>query len=61
MSISGCKRELNLTWLLNVGVDSKTWLWLRRRHRGLIAKRLGSGYRIIGILEVNDYEHNAFF
>ena len=49
------------SWLIGVALDGPTWLWLRRRHRGLIAKRLGSGYRIIGILEGNDYEHNAFF
>jgi len=60
MSISGGKRKL-IQWLVGVCLDHKTWLWLRRRHRGLIAKRLVNGYKIIGILEVNDYEHNAFF
>ena len=49
MPISGGKRKL-IDWLIGIGLDHQTWLWLRRRHPGLVAQRLKDGYRIIGLL-----------
>lgn len=44
-------------WLKGVRVDSKTWLWLRRRYPSLVASRLKLGYLIVGIIA--DTEENG--
>ena len=53
--------------LVGVALDARTWLWLRRNHPGYVAKRLATGYRIIGYserkeerTEVDECEKNTF-
>jgi len=40
---------MNLQTLVGVALDTRTWLWLRRRYPQLVAKRLKLGYLIVGI------------
>lgn len=49
MPIQGGKRKL-IDWLIGIGLDHQTWLWLRRRHPGLVARRLALGYLVVGVM-----------
>ena len=40
---------MNLQTLAGVALDSRTWLWLRRRYPQLVAKRLKLGYLVVGL------------
>jgi len=48
---------MNPTWLIGVSVDSRTWLWVRRKYPSMVASRLKLGYLIVGIIA--DTEENG--